>query len=538
MEFQLADLFECLCDAEPDAPVLVAGNRSISRAEFDGRANRLAHHLLGCGVQRGDHVGVYASNRSEWAESLLACWKIGAAAININYRYVTSELRYIWDNADMLALVYEDRFGDRVAELAAEFPQIETYLRLDTNAATESTGPGEAYETALASASSERGFTERSGDDLYVVYTGGTTGMPKGTLWRHEDLYSNLARTLARDLERPEDVAHMSGNPLGLRTLTLSPLMHGGGQFPFLITILNGGVGLFPVSEHFDPEEVLEMVESHAVVTLSLIGDAMALPIAETQLAQPGRYETRSLKAISTGGALLTAPVRERLRQAFGQIYITGGIGSSEMGTGARETPAFDANSGPRFALDQRVAVLDEDLRRIAPGQGGIGRLARCGDIPLGYYKAPEKTAEIFLTDEDGVRWVLPGDWARVEDDGTITLLGRGSQCINSGGEKIFPDEIEGVIVQHPKVRHAAVVGVPDPKWMQRVVAMVELMDPSIPLSLDELQDHCRERLAGYKVPRQLVLGPLERTVTGKVDSVLAMARARAAAKLPSDSNR
>ena len=529
MEFQLADLYECLCDADPDAPVLVAGSRVFARIELDRRANRLAHCLLSQGVCRGDHVGVYAYNRSEWVESLLACWKIGAAAININFRYVVSELRYIWDNADMVALIYEDRFAANVKELAESFPSITCYLRLETNKSSDASGPGGAYEEALTGHSPNRNFADRSEDDTYIVYTGGTTGMPKGTLWRHADLYNNIARPLAKEIERPEDVARMSNNPLGMRTLTLSPLMHGGGQWPFVLTVLNGGVGLLPTSIRFDPEEILDMVEQHAVSTISLIGDAMARPIAEARQAQPERWDTHSLKAISTGGALLTDPVRRLLRQAFGKIFITGGIGSTEMGTAARETPAYDKNQGPRFALDQKVAVLDENLRRIQPGQMGIGRLARCGDIPLGYYNAPEKTAEVFVTDPDGVRWVLPGDWARVEDDGTISLLGRGSQCINSGGEKIFPDEIEGVLVQHPKVRHAAVVGVPDPDWMERVVALIELMDEKDAIGLEEIQAHCRERLAGYKVPRQVVLGPIERTPVGKVDTVKATLRAKKA---------
>lgn len=527
MQFQLADLYECLCDTDPEAPVLIAGVKEFSRMALDQRANRLAHHLLAQGIGRGDHVGVYAYNRSEWVEALLACWKIGAAAININFRYVTSELRYIWDNADMKALIYEDRFADHVTELAGDFPDLTHYIHLETEDPSDATGPGEAYEDALDRESPDRGFATRSEDDIYIVYTGGTTGMPKGAMWRHVDLYNNIARPLAGELEDPEDVARMSDNPLGMRTLTLSPLMHGGGQWPFLLTIINGGVGLLPVALKFDPEEVLGMVDRHQVTTVSLIGDAMARPIAEARKAEPDRWDTRSLKAISTGGALLTDPVRRALREAFGRIYVTGGIGSTEMGTAARETSAYDKDQGPRFALDQRVAVLDEEMKRIEPGNGGIGRLARCGDIPLGYYNEPEKTAEVFVTDPDGVRWVLPGDWARVEDDGTITLLGRGSQCINSGGEKIFPDEIEGVLVQHPKVRHAAVVGVPDPDWMERVVALVELLDPDEPVSLEEIQAHCRARLAGYKTPRQLILGPIERTPTGKIDTVRVVARAR-----------
>jgi acyl-CoA synthetase (AMP-forming)/AMP-acid ligase II len=527
LEFQLADLFECLCDADPEAPALVAGDRTLSRGELDARANRLAHYLAAKGVDRGDHVGIYAYNRLEWVEGLLACWKIGAAAINVNFRYVSDELRYIWESSDMVALVYERGFSDRVNELASDFPALQTYLVLDDASDMIEEGPGTRYEDALASVSEERGFAPRSGDDLYLVYTGGTTGLPKGVLWRHEDFYTNVARGLAGGIERPEEIVKQSDNPLGMRTLTLSPLMHGGGQWPLIITLFNGGVALFPLSKHFDPIEILGMVERHDVTTLSIIGDAMGRPLAEAMLRDDTRFDTSSLKAISTGGALLTDPARSLIREAFGRVYITGGIGSSEIGSAARETRAFDASTGPRFALDGEVAVLDEDLQRISPGSRGIGRLARTGHIPLGYYKDEEKTAATFVHDADGVRWVLPGDFARVEDDGTITLLGRGSACINSGGEKIFPDEVEGVIARHPAVRHASVVGVPDERWMERVVALVEWVDPAAPLGLDELQTHCRLHLAGYKVPRGLVSTTIERTATGKIDYLWALKKAR-----------
>ncbi len=307
----------------------------------------------------------------------------------------------------------------------------------------------------------------------------------------------------------------------------LSPLMHGGGQFPLVITVLNGGVALFPVWRHLDPREVLSIIERERVRSLSIIGDAMGRPIAETKLGPDASWDTSSLVAISTGGAVLSAPVREMLRRAFGRVWITGGVGSSEIGSAARESAAFDPVAGPRFTLDPTVAVLDAGLRRIEPGSRSIGRLARCGHIPLGYYKDAEKTAAAFVTDAEGVRWVLPGDWARVEDDGTVTLLGRGSACINSGGEKIFPDEVEAVLVGHPGVRLAAVVGVPDATWGERVVALVEPARPEAPPTLAELQAHCRKHLAGYKVPRDLVLGPLRLTPTGKVDAVWAREHAR-----------
>ncbi|MFQ5515072.1 MAG: acyl-CoA synthetase [Myxococcota bacterium] len=532
MEFQLADLFEALCDARPDAEALVAGERRYTRLELDRRASRLAHHLRSQGIGRGDHVGVYAYNRIEWVEAMLACWKIGAATVNVNFRYVSAELRYIWENSDMVALIYERSFAPLVSELAPDFPDLRCYLVLEDGSERDHEAPGLEYEAALAAQPEARGFEPRAGDDIYLVYTGGTTGMPKGVLWRHEDFFFNMIAPLAGKLQRPEEIVKQADNPLGMRTLTISPLMHGGGQFPFIITLLNGGLGLFPVSRSFDPHEVLRIIERERVVALSIIGDAMGRPIAEARLDPAHDYDTRSLLAISTGGALLTEPVRTLLCRAFGRVVITGGIGSSEIGSAARETSRFDPDHGPRFSLDDAVAVLDDEGQRIEPGTGRIGRLARCGHIPLGYYKDPEKTAATFVTDARGVRWVLPGDYARVEEDGTITLLGRGSACINSGGEKIFPDEVEGVIAQHPAVRHVTVVGVPDPHWMERVIAIIEPKEPEHPPTLEEIQAHCRRHLAGYKVPRGLVVGEIQRTPAGKVDSVWARKFAgRAAAK-------
>ncbi len=522
MEFQFADLLECLCDARPEQDVLVAGTKRVTRRDLDERANRLARHFLAQGFGRGDRIGIYSYNRLEWVESLLACWKIRAIAVNVNFRYVADELRYIWENSDMVGLVYERGFAKHVAELAPEFPAIRHYMVLDDRSSADADALGITYEQALAAQPATRDFESRSGDDIYLVYTGGTTGMPKGVLWRHEDWYFNVAHQLSSHIERPEQIASCVEASFRLRSLTLSPLMHGGGQFPLLITLLNGGVGLLPVSPRFDPREVLEIIAKEKVTILSIIGDAMGRPIAETKLATGDEFDTSSLAALSTGGALLTDPVRKLVRKAFGKIFITGGIGSSEIGAAAKETRAFDPATGPRFKLAAGVAVLDEELRPIEPGSDEVGRLAKSGHIPLGYYKDEAKTAETFVTDAEGVRWVIPGDWARIEEDGTITLLGRGSACINSGGEKIFTDEVEGVIAQHPAVRHVVVVGVSDPKWMQRVVAIVEPAKGGESLTLDELRTHCRKHLAGYKLPRELLFAVLERTPTGKVDYVWA----------------
>jgi 3-oxocholest-4-en-26-oate---CoA ligase len=517
LEYQLADLFEALCDANPDAPCVIAGTARRSREELDRRANQLAHHFEQQGIKSGDHIGIYAYNRVEWFEVLLACWKIRAVAVNINFRYVGPELEYLWKDADLVALVYERVFQPGVAVLAGQFPTLQTYLCLDDDtAATNALAPlGVNYEIALAAQATERGFTPRSADDIYMVYTGGTTGMPKGVLWRHEDFYHNVL-CMNQATPNPEAILQHANNPNALRAIMLSPLMHGGGQFSTLITLYSGGVAIVPVTRSLDPAAVLRTIAEEGAVMLSLIGDAMARRIAEEKLA--GDYDTSTLAIIASGGAILSVEGRALLQQAFGDaVYITGGIGGSEIGSAARETGRYDKLRGPGFTPNELMAVLDDKLQPVQPGSDQLGRLAMRGFIPLGYYKDPEKTARTFLTDKAGVRWVLPGDYARVEADGSFTLAGRGSQCINSGGEKIFVEEVERAVLSHPDILYCAVVGVPDPVWQQRIIAVVECAG-SNSISLEQLQAHCRKSIAGYKIPRGLVETTFKLTENGKID--------------------
>jgi fatty-acyl-CoA synthase len=532
MEYQLADLFEGLCDANPDAPCVIAGAERRSRIELDRRANQLARYLLQQGVATGGHVGIYAYNRVEWLEALLACWKIRAVAVNINYRYTGPELEYLWQDADLVALLYERSFAPRVAELAPRFTQLATYLYLDDTSADSSEPKplGADYEHALAQQATTRDFAQRSADDLYLIYTGGTTGMPKGVLWRHEDFYHNVL-CLNQPTARPEDILQHANNPNAMRTMMLSPLMHGGGQFSTLITLYTGGVAIIPVTRSLDPPAVLRTIAAEGVVMLSLIGDAMARRIAEEKMR--GDYATPTLVIIASGGAVLSTEGRAMLQQAFGEsVYITGGIGGSEIGSAARETGRFDTLRGPGFAPNPLMAVLDDNLEPVQPGSEQPGRLAMRGHIPLGYYNDPEKTARTFLTDASGVRWVLPGDFARVEADGSFTLAGRGSQCINSGGEKIFVEEVERAVLAHPDVLYCAVVGVSDPVWQQRIVAVIECEHGKV-LTLNALQDHCRTLIAGYKIPRAMVQVPFKLTENGKIDYRWALELATADAAVP-----
>jgi acyl-CoA synthetase (AMP-forming)/AMP-acid ligase II len=374
------------------------------------------------------------------------------------------------------------------------------------------------YEDALKGQSELRQFPEpwcdRSADYIFVIYTGGTTGMPKGVMWRHEDFYHNVV-CMNTATENPEDILQYGKQDEPMRSMVLSPLMHGGGQFFLILTILRGGVMAIPVSRSLDTEEILSTIEREKIAYLSIIGDAMAQPIARAKME--GDYDTSSLAVVSSGGAILTQGGRELIREAFGDsIYMTGGIGGSEIGSAAVEASKGGFTSGPRFNPNAMMAVLDENLDPLEPGSEKVGFLAMKGFIPLGYYNAPEKTAEVFRHDKQGTRWVLAGDRAKLEEDGTMTLVGRDSQCINSGGEKIFVEEVERAISSHPGVHYCLVTGVPDPVWQQRVVALVELASEVSSLELEELQDHCRQFIAGYKVPRELLVTAIKRSPNGK----------------------
>ncbi len=519
--FNLADLFESVVDVVPDRTALVAGPVRLTFAELDRRANRLAHHLLDAGIGHGDHVGIHSFNRAEWVEGMWACFKIRAVPININYRYVEEELRYIADNADLKALIFERRFGPLVDAIAGELPQLQHYIVLEDDSHADYRVPAVHYEDALARGDDQRGFGERSSDDLYMLYTGGTTGMPKGTMWRHEDIFyaalqgGNPGGEPIRDpAELPELVA--AGNPIA--ALCPAPMMHGGGEWYCMIYQLAGHKFVLYTGHHFDADALLQLVEQEKVLSLIVVGDAMGRPVAEAMAS--GRHDTSSLFVIGSGGAILSKAVKNELRRLLPHGMVMDSFGASETGSGGAVQDMGEAEAaGPRFTLAANTAILDEhSLERIAPGSDTVGLLARCGHIPLGYYKDQKKTAETFRTDADGVRWVIPGDYARVLADGTAELLGRGSVCINSGGEKIYPEEVEAALKAHPAVFDAGVIGVPDPRFGQKVVALVKPREGQVP-TLEDISAFCRTRVAGYKCPRELlVVDEIPRTPVAKPD--------------------
>jgi acyl-CoA synthetase (AMP-forming)/AMP-acid ligase II len=526
MEFNLAEMWEGLVDAGPDAECLVAGDVRHTRRSLDERANRLAHHLWTSGVRPRDMVGVYTYNRAEHVEALLACWKIAAVPININFRYVADELRYVWEDAGLVGLIAERSFVPVINELAPEFPDTSVFVLLEDGTEHIAEFDHVGYETALNAQPGSRNFeNERSPDDLYAVYTGGTTGMPKGVIWRHEDVFFGCmgGGNYFDPISNAADILiNATDPPLAMNMLASSPLMHGSGQWVTFIALFSGGKAAVYTNRKFDADEILAICQAEDVQNLALVGDAMAVPLIEAM--ERGNYELPELMSIGNGGAMLSAPTRERIREVFPGRIINDGLGASETGSVGVGIDEGSTVKGARFTIDEQTSVLDpETLEAVAPGEKGM--LARTGHIPLGYLNDDVKTAATFKTDAGGTRWVLPGDWALIEPDGALMLLGRGSTTINSGGEKIHPEEVEATCRSHPAVADVIVVGVPDQRWGQRTVALVQL-EPGASITLEELQEHCRTQIAGYKVPREIILGPVQRTNVGKADYKWAKAHA------------
>lgn len=513
MAINIADLFEHAVDAFPERTAIACGERTVTFAELEDRANRLAHYLAEQGVGKGSHVGLYARNSVEAIETMIAAYKLRAVPINVNYRYIENELRYLFDNADLVALVHDRRYADRVANVLPDVPGLRTVLAI------------EDFETELAWTSPKRDFGERSADDLYVLYTGGTTGSPKGVMWRHEDVWRVLGGGIDFVTGEPladEWAQSNKGKESGgaLIRLACAPLIHGAAQWAALPALFSGDmVVLMP---QFDPDEVWRAVQRHQVRVITITGDAMARPLIEAY--QHGDYDASSVLAISSHAALFSASVKEQYLETLPNVVITDAIGSSESGfngLGMVVKGGARAAGGPRVNRGPSTIVIDDAGRRVEPGQ--VGRIARGGHVPLGYYKDPAKSATIFV-EVDGARYVVPGDYARLEEDGTLTLLGRGNMSINTGGEKVFPEEVEEALKSHPDVFDALVVGVPDERLGQRVAALVQPRTDRV-IDFAELDAHARKEIAGYKVPRSLwVVEQVGRSPSGKPDYRWALA--------------
>ncbi|MFK4263324.1 acyl-CoA synthetase [Streptomyces milbemycinicus] len=528
MEYNLADLFESIVDTVPDREALVyidhpgtGAERRLSYAQLDAAANRLAHHLRDAGIAPGEHVGLHLYNGVEYLQTSLACLKIRAVPVNVNYRYVEEELIYLYRDANLAALVYDAEFGDRVAAALPRTDTLRHLIRVGTPAGNDPT-PDPApvsFEEAEASGSPVRDFPARSGDDRFIIYTGGTTGMPKGVLWRQEDLFfSGLGggAPTGRPVDRPEELAErVAAGGEGLVFFPTPPLMHGTSTLTAFIGF-NFGQKVV-IHRKFAPEDVLRTIEKEKVTSVSLVGDAMLRPLVDALAGPLKDTDCSSLFSVSSSGAVLSDTVRAQFAALAPHTMLLNNFGSSESGFNGTATEDAGPQKGFRLHVNARTSVVDPaTYQPVAPGEPG--RIAQRGHVPLGYYNDPKKTAETFF-EADGERWVLLGDMGTVDEDGVITVLGRGSQCINTGGEKVYPEEVEQALKAHPDVYDALVAGVPDERWGSRVAAVVQPREGAARLTADAVRAHCRTRLAGYKIPRTVVFSDhIQRSPSGKAD--------------------
>ncbi|MEU3338299.1 acyl-CoA synthetase [Streptomyces sp. NPDC002144] len=523
MEYNLADLFESVVDAVPDREALVyidhpgtGAERRLTYAELDAAANRIGHHLIDAGIRPGEHLGLHLYNGVEYLQTVLGCLKARVVPVNVNYRYVEEELVYLYRDADLVALVFDAEFGDRVAAALPQCPKLRHLVRVGEAADMASVL---SFSEAEAGSSAERGFPPRSGDDQFIIYTGGTTGMPKGVMWRQEDLFfSGLGggAPTGEPVKKPEELAErVAAGGSGITFFPTPPLMHGTSTLTSFIGF-NFGQRVV-IHRKFVPEEVLRTVEKEKVTSMSLVGDAMLRPLIDALKGPMKGTDCSSVFSVSSSGAVMSETVRRQFQELLPGAMLLNNYGSSESGFNGTATADSGAGQSFRIRVNARTQVVDPATHE-AVAVGEVGRVAQCGHVPLGYYNDPRKTAETFF-EKDGRRWVLLGDMATVDEEGVVTVLGRGSQCINTGGEKVYPEEVEQALKSHPDVYDALVAGVPDAQWGNHVAAVVQLREGASRPSLEDIQSHCRTHLAGYKIPRQLVIAEtIRRSPSGKAD--------------------
>jgi fatty-acyl-CoA synthase len=525
-DWNLADIWEAAARVRGDATALSCGGVRRSWTELDRRADGIARALLDAGLGHQDKVAQYLFNSNEYLESLFATFKASLVPVNTNYRYGDEELAYLWGNADARAVVFHGAFTERVERLRGRLPDLRCFLHVD-----DGSGPcpdwALPYEEAAATEVPERPVRAaggRSGDDLYLLYTGGTTGLPKGVMWRQDDLFAVINRGSPGRL--PDDQG-LEGIAAAIETLSASlrvtmvpacPLMHGTGAFTAIAALDVGGHVVTLADRHFDAARLLDTVVAEQATILTIVGDAFAQPILAALDAEPDRWDISSLFAVISSGVMWSEDSKRGLLAHNPNMLLVDVFSSSEaVGMGSSVSTGSESAHTATFHLGDGVRVIDEDGRPVEPGSGQVGRLALSGRVPVGYYKDPEKTERTFPV-IDGRRWSVPGDYATVDESGEIHLLGRGSVVINTAGEKVFPEEVEEALKTHPAVLDAAVVGVPDPRFGERVSAVVELTGDG-KVAEDELVAHVRERLASFKAPRAIVFVPsLGRSPSGKLD--------------------
>jgi acyl-CoA synthetase (AMP-forming)/AMP-acid ligase II len=523
--WNFADLYEGIASRIPDHPCQIQGDRIITWGQFDARTNALAADMLAAGLTHQSKVAEYLYNCPEYLETYIAAFKGGFVPANTNYRYGPEEVTYLFDNSDAEAVVFHAAFVPLVESIRGNLPKVKRwYCVADGTNAVPSWA--QDYEAVVSKGIKEsvRGPWGRSEEDLMFLYTGGTTGMPKGVMWRQYDLFhvlglgGNPALGVPGAASIEEIIDRMQPGVYGNVLLSACPLMHGTGQFSSLLAMNLGGCVVTLPNRTFDVGELLGEIERRRVQTLIIVGQAFAGPMLDSLIKNPHRYDLSSLIMISSSGVMWSQENKQGLLQYIPQVILFDSFGSSEaVGMGGSVSAAGAASETAKFSLGPTCAVFTEDGRRVMPGSGERGLVAVGGNIPMGYYKDEAKSAQTFRTFE-GSRWSVPGDWAEILADGTLVLLGRGSVCINTGGEKVFPEEVEEVLKRHSSVRDAVAVGIPDTRFGETICGVVEAEAGATP-TLSVLNEHVKSALAAYKAPRHIVvIDTIGRAPNGKVD--------------------
>lgn len=514
------DILEAIDQVIPeDRPAFIHGERVVPWGDFTRRSNNLARALLDGGAAQGDKIAFYLRNCPEYGESIAAAFKARLTHVNVNYRYVDHELVYLMDNSDATVVIYGAEFAGHVQEIRSQLPGVSQWIEVDDgySGAEDAT----LYDGLVANGDGTPLNLKRSPDDLLFLYTGGTTGMPKGVMWRHEDLWCvtgaggnpRLGLPPSPDLEAYINRLDEEQPPVNL---PLPPIMHGTGLLSAVNAMTHGGTCVTLTGRSFEADEALAAIDRHKATATTIVGDAFARPMVEALDAQPGRYDISTLANINSSGVMWTRDIKAGLLRHNENLVLADAFSSSEaIGLGASVMTKDAVIEVAKFTLGPSCKVFNENLEEVGVGESGM--VGVTGFLPVGYFKDEEKSAKTFPV-IDGVRYSIPGDWVRVEEDGSLTLLGRGSNCINTGGEKVYPEEVEEALKHHESVSDALVVGLPDDKWGQSVNAVVSLHDG---FDLDEiaLRDFTRKELAGYKLPKRILLkGDLERAPNGKAD--------------------
>ena len=522
-EWNYGDILNAVDEITPaDRPALIHGDTVISHGAFVTRTNNLARNLLKNGAEPGDKIAFYMRNCLEYSEGIAAAFKASLTHVNVNYRYIEHELVYLLDNSDATVVMYHSEFEPFVEQIHGQLPKVKQWIEVEQGH-THSESEDSFYEELVGTGDGSRVDVEHSPDDLLLLYTGGTTGMPKGVMWRHDDLFQvlgaggnpRLGIPPCADLE--ELIERLKVQPATVN-LPLPPIMHGTGLMSAVAAMSTGGTCVTLASRSFEPELALVNIDRHKVTAVTIVGDAFARPMLEALDANPGKYDISSVLAISSSGVMWTREIKAGLLTHNENMLLVDGFSSSEaIGLGSSVMTKDEEIEVAKFTLGPNCKVFTEDGIEVLPGTNEQGMVAVTGFLPVGYYKDEEKTDETFKV-IDGVRYSIPGDWVQVEKDGSLTLLGRGSNCINTAGEKVFPEEVEEALKNHSAVADALVVGVADPKWGQAITAVVQL-NPGFELDVIEMHNFARQYLAGYKIPKHIFQkDDLNRAPNGKPD--------------------